>query len=77
MVVQTYQLGLLDTISLDNWSKAVAETFATSGGQQWWEVGGRESVEPQIVKAIDDYIKNSVAEIVPYNQRYKWMLATE
>jgi hypothetical protein len=32
MVVQTHQLGLLDTSSLDNWSKAVAETFATSGG---------------------------------------------
>ena len=76
MAVQTYELGLLDASSVDNWSKAVAETFATPGGQQYWEGGGRESFEPQYVKAIDDYIKNSSVEIIPYNQRHKWMLET-
>jgi hypothetical protein len=76
MVVQTHKLGLLGDISMDNWSQAIAETFATPGGQQYWEGSGRESFEPEYVKAIDDYIKNSSVEIVPYNQRHKWMLET-
>ena len=77
MVVQTYELGLLGASTVENWSKAVAETFATPGGKQYWEDGGRESYEPQYVEIINDYIKNKSAEIVPYNQHFKWMLEIE
>ena len=77
MVIQTRDLGLLEASSVENWSKAVAETFSTPGGKQYWQTGGRESFEPQYVKAIEDYIANSSAEVVPYNIRHKWMLEAE
>jgi hypothetical protein len=76
MVVNTHKLGLLDDSSMDNWSRALAETLATSGGQQYWEKGGRDAYQPQHVKVIEDYIKNNSATIVPYNERLKWMLET-
>ena len=77
MVLQTQELGLLDESAVENWSKSVAETFATPGGKEYWNGGGREAFEPRYVEAIENYIKNCSAEIVPYNQHYKWMLATE
>ena len=76
MVIETHKLGLLEDISVDNWTKAIAESLATPGGKQYWNEGGRESFEPQYVKAIEDYIEKSPADITPYNERYKWMLET-
>jgi hypothetical protein len=37
VVVNTHKLGLLDDSSIDNWSRAIAETLATPGGEQYWE----------------------------------------
>ena len=46
MVIKTRDLGLLDAGSVENWSKAVAETFLTPGGKQYWQTGGRDSRSP-------------------------------
>ena len=76
-VIQTRDLGLLDDVIVDRWSKVIAETIATPGGQQYWEGGGRETFEPGIVEVLDAYIENNSGSIVPYNQQMKWMSETE
>ena len=64
MVVQTRELGLIEEISVDSWTHAIAETVATPGGQQYWKSGARDSFEPSFVKRIEDYTKNSSAAII-------------
>jgi hypothetical protein len=74
MVVQTEKLGLIDEVSVDTWSHAIAETLATPGGKKYWESGARDSFDPSFVKRIEDYIARNSAAIIPYNTRFEWML---
>jgi hypothetical protein len=76
MVAQTRDLGLIQDTYVDQWTKVVAATVVTVGGQQYWESGAKESLEPGIVKILENYIEKNGATIRPYNQYMKWMMET-
>jgi hypothetical protein len=73
MVIQTRDLGLLDDATVDVWSKAIAQTLATPGGQEYWKGGACDTYEPLFVKVLDDYVRNNSESIVPYNEHMNWM----
>ena len=74
LVVQTRDVGFIDDATVSQWTKVLAETLATPGGQQYWESGGRTSIPSDFAKNIDDYTRSNSASIVPYNDQQKWML---
>ena len=74
LVVQTRDVGFIDDATVSQWTKVLAETLATPGGQQYWESGGRTSIPPDIARHVDDYVRRNSASIVPYNEQQKWML---
>jgi hypothetical protein len=76
MVLESRELGLVTERFIDVWTAVVAQIAITPGVQQYFAQGGRDNLMPHAIKIVDDYIKNSSVEIVPYNQRHKWMLET-
>lgn len=73
MVAQTVDLGLIKETYLDQWTRVVAATVVTVGGQQYWKSGARESLEPSIVRILENYIEKNGESIIPYTQYMTWM----
>ena len=77
MVAQTRDLGLLQDPYVDEWSRVVAATIVTVVGQQYWESGARQSLEPGTVRILEQYMEKNPESIIPYTQFMAWMTEDE
>ena len=77
MILESKELGLVSERFMEAWTEVVAQIVITPGVQQYFAQGARDTLMPHVLKAVEDYIENNSATIIPYNKQMKWFMETE